>query len=242
METDNRTRHNNYQISYYDTLEKPSMQPSLTPYIFRHIDRMIQHAGLERSHKILEVGAGLGRFSLPLLSQGYALTCLDLSKKMLDRLSAQANDLPLKIAVIDIADAENYFQEKFDRIIGFFTLHHLHDLEACFRNVSRIAAPGGLVAFCEPVAYNPLYYIQMAITKKMTWRGDGGIVRMRAGRVLPAMERAGFQETGCISYGFFPPFLTNTAAGKWWEDLLEKTGVFRWAHAFQLFIGRKPVS
>lgn len=242
MKTIDRVRHNDYQISYYDTLEKPNMQPSWTPYIFRHIDQMIRHASLKRFHNILEVGAGLGRFSLPLLSRGYALTCLDLSKQMLDRLSAQAKGAPLKTVAMDIADAENSFQKEFDRIIGFFTLHHVHDLETCFRKIYRIAAPGGLVAFCEPVGYNPLYYIQMAITKKMTWKGDRGIIQMRAGRVLPAMERAGFRETQCISYGFFPPFLTNKTAGRWLEDLMEKANVFRWAHAFQLFIGRKSFS
>ena len=37
---------------------------------------------------------------------------------------------------------------------------------------SRVLRPGGRVAFCEPVAWNPLYYLQIALTPGMSFSGE----------------------------------------------------------------------
>jgi len=236
-----KVEHNAYQIRYYESQYKPNMQPAITAYILRHVNRMIEHAKLDTTHQILEVGAGLGRCSMPLLAMGFKLTCIDISQKMLGSILKHSPNLPVHTAGIDVEEAGNYFHEKFDRIIGFFTLHHLKDLEACFRGMASVAAPGAVIAFCEPVAYNPLYYLQIAFTKGMTWKGDGGIINMRAGYVLPVMRRAGLCNARCVSYGFFPPFITNTVFGSIIEDKLERIHLFRWAHAFQVFVAQMPV-
>ena len=233
--------HNLYQLEYYEKHYKPNMQPAETPYILQHIDRIIKFANLKISHTILEVGAGLGRCSFPLLARGYNLTCIDISNKMLESLRDNAKDsVLLRTAVIDITEAKAYFHEKFDRIIGFFTLHHIHDIEACFRSIAKLAKPGAVIAFCEPIAYNPLFYLQIAFTKNMTWKGDKGIMNMRKGYVFSAMEKAEFSNMRCISYGFFPSFITNTVSGKKIESILEKTRIFCWAHAFQIFVCQMP--
>ncbi|MEI8175256.1 MAG: class I SAM-dependent methyltransferase [Candidatus Omnitrophota bacterium] len=233
--------HNAYQLAYYENQYKPNMQPTETPYILRHIDKMIRYANLEKTHAILEVGAGLGRCSLPLLARGYKLTCIDISHKMLEALKMKTDGYDVRVRTMDIAAADMQLADKFDRIIGFFTLHHVHDIAACFRNLAQIAKPGAVIAFCEPRAYNPLFYVQIAVTKNMTWKGDKGIVNMRPSYVLSAMEKAGFCDLRSISYGFFPSFLTNTTPGEKIEDALEKIPALRWAHAFQIFLCRMPV-
>jgi hypothetical protein len=116
----------------------------------------------------------------------------------------------------------------------------MHDLDLIFAPIARITAPGGVIAFCEPVAFNPLYYIQIAITPHMTWQGDKGIVNMRPSKVLPAMKRAGLIDVRSVGFGFFPPFITNTRIGQRVEDVLEAARIFGWLHAFQIFLGKKP--
>src|SRR5688572_29578000 len=89
--TANQTAHNDFQRHYYETaLDKPSMQVAETPYIHSHLKRMIEAAELIPSNSILEVGAGLGKFSIPLMRQGFSLACLDISPVMLDQLSKTA--------------------------------------------------------------------------------------------------------------------------------------------------------
>ncbi len=75
----------------------------------------------------------------------------------------------------------------------------------------------------------------------MTWQGDKGIVNMRPGKVLPAMERAGWVDLRSVGFGFFPPFITNTQFGQRLEDMLESARIVGWLHAFQIFLGKKPL-
>jgi len=157
---------------------------------------------------------------------------------MLDGIQANAKGAALRTHAMDVVDAGAHFGREFDRIIGFFTLHHMYDVKGCFRGLVQVAKPGAVIAFCEPIAYNPLYYLQIAFTKNMTWEAEKGILNMRKAYVLPAMEEAGLVDLQCVPYGFFPPFIANTGWGRKIENAMEKARIFRWAHAFQAFVGR----
>ena len=56
-----------------------------------------------------------------------------------------------------------------------------------------------MVAFCEPVAYNFLYYLQIIFTKDMTWKGEKGIINMRKSYVFAAMKKAGLCDFNCVA-------------------------------------------
>jgi SAM-dependent methyltransferase len=228
-------QHNAYQRWYYETTDKRTMRPTGAPYVLRQVDRLAKIAALDQAQEILEVGCGMGRYSLPLLERGYELTCLDLSPVLLERLQAAAKQQPKRVIACDLAEVSAHTAARFDRAIGFFTLHHMHDLGLIFRALAKVLKPGAIVAFCEPVAYNPLYYVQIALTPRMTWKGDGGVVRMRPGVVLPALRQAGFGETRATPFGFFPPFVTNRRWGAAAESLMERARVFAPLHAFQIF-------
>lgn len=234
-QTRSTEQHNSYQRWYYETTDKKTMQPSGMPYVHRQIDRMADIARLGQAENILEVGCGMGRYSLPLLERGYELTCLDLSPVLLQRLQDAARIQPKHVIACDLAEVADHTSARFDRAIGFFTLHHMHDLDLIFQGLAKVLKPGAIVAFCEPVAYNPLYYVQIAATPRMTWKGDGGVARMRSGLVLPALQRAGFVDTRSTAFGFFPPFVTNHPWGAALETLMERVRLFAPLHAFQIF-------
>lgn len=230
--------HNRYQRFYYETTNKRTMQPTGSPYVQRQLDRFVAAADLRPDQAILEVGCGQGRYTIPLLDRGYQVTGLDLSPVLLQRLRDAASDRPVELVAGDVAEAGRQFDRRFDRVIGFFALHHMHDFDLVFRGISRVLKPGGVLALLEPVAWNPLYYLQIAVTPRMTWRGDGGVAKMRPGLVHPALRRQGFDDCRTESFGFFPPFLTNTRVGRSVEDFLQKRGWTRPAHAFQIFMAR----
>src|SRR5262245_30312143 len=58
-----------------------------TDLLWRAIHRIIGH---RRNLRILDAGAGTGRFSIPLAQAGHALTHLDISPRMLDAARKQA--------------------------------------------------------------------------------------------------------------------------------------------------------
>lgn len=232
--------HNSSQKGYFEATVKPTMIPSDTPYVRRHVDVVVEAAGIGPKSRVLEVGCGMGRYTLLLDRMGVAVEGFDLSQVLLDRLRAYAGDgsaIPLHCA--DVADPPVEFDGRYDAVVGFFMLHHLHDLDACFAGMSRVLAPGGRAVFLEPNPYNPLYYAQIALTPGMTWQGDRGIIQMRRRRIAAAMRRAGLDEFSLDRFGAFPPFISNRPLGRRLEAVIERVPVWRTLLPFQIFRGRK---
>jgi SAM-dependent methyltransferase len=228
--------HNAYQRRYYDRSIKPRMIPTGSAYIQRQIDELVAAAGLSRDEPIIEVGCGMGRYTIPLAERGYHVEGLDLSPVLLERLASYdrgRHDIPLYAA--DVIDPPSELTGRFSAAIGFFALHHMHDLEGCFRGMFEMLERGGRVAFVEPNALNPLYYIQIAVTPGMTWQGDRGVAKMRMGVVARAMEGAGLVNPRVTTFGFFPPFVANTRAGARLERTLENIPPLRKFLPFQIF-------
>jgi SAM-dependent methyltransferase len=229
-------KHNQTQIRYFAGM-KTNMLPADTPYVRRQVEEMIAFAGLRPGDRVLEVGCGMGRYTMPLLRSGLNVEGLDLSPFLLEQLRIHA-PLDLKVYNADIMAPPAELEGKFDAVVGFFTLHHLHDMEHCFSAMATLVRPGGTVAFLEPNAFNPLYYVQVTVTPGMTWEGDRGIVRMRRKPVFRAMQRAGLESLRVHRFGFFPPFLSNSKVGGALEQVIERI-VWRKVLPFQIFAGAK---
>jgi SAM-dependent methyltransferase len=234
-------KHNQLQRQYFEQNIKRTMQPAGTPYLRRHVDEVMQFAGIAPGQHILEVGCGMGRYTLILAERGVRVEGLDLSPVLLNRLREYDGgrfNIPLHCA--DVSQPPLELLGAFEGIVGFFTLHHLHGLVACFRAMVQLVQPGGQVVFLEPNPYNPLYYIQIAVTPTMTWQGEGGLVRMRPSLLFRAMEEAGLRCCQLKRFGFFPPFLANHRWGARVEALLERFPLWRSCLPFQIFKGQRP--
>src|SRR5262249_42958213 len=158
--TDTTARHNESQRRYFEDRAKPRMLPRRSRYLERHVDEVVRLARLSTDDRTIEVGAGMGRYTIPLLRRGYDVEALDLSSVLLERLATVSGATPGRHAA-DIADPPAELEGRFDAVIGFFTLHHLHDLGACFRGMRRLLRPRGRLVFLEPNPLNPLYYVQI---------------------------------------------------------------------------------
>jgi SAM-dependent methyltransferase len=232
------SEHNESQRRYFEERSLPRMVPVRSPYLLRHVEELVRFARLVPGERTLEIGSGMGRYTLLLADRGLLLEGMDLSPVLLERLRAFGTGLhEMPLHAFDVAEPPADLKGRFGAVIGLFTLHHLHDLEACYRGMAQLLAPGGRVAFLEPNALNPLYYLQILFTPGMTWEGDGGMVRMRRGPVFRAMRAAGFTELKLERFGFFPPVLANRSAGRKLERLLERVPPFRPILPFQLFGG-----
>jgi SAM-dependent methyltransferase len=232
--------HNLEQRQYFEQSVKATMVPRETRYLRRHVDEMLRFTGLLPGMHVLEVGCGMGRYTLLLAEMGVRVEGLDLSPFLLEKLSEFSGgryDIPLHCC--DIVNHPPEMDGKFDAVIGFFMLHHLHDITLSFKAMLPLVKPGGRIAFIEPNPYNLLYYVQMMITPGMTWRGDGGMVRMRPGVVLSAMRASGLGRLAMARFGFFPPFLANHPMGAKVETLLERVFIWRTFLPFQIFKGER---
>jgi glycosyltransferase involved in cell wall biosynthesis len=233
--------HNDVQTAYFSRSALPRMTPGDTPYVRRQIDEVARAARLEPGRSVLEVGAGMGRYSFGLARLGVRLECLDLTPAVLARLATADRDhVILARHCADVAHLPDSLVGRFDAVVGFFALHHMHDLHACLAGAARALRPGGRLVFCEPNAFNPLFYAQIALTPGMTWEGDRGVARMRPSIVVPAMVDAGLTDVALRRFGAFPPVLTNRPVGRRAEAALERIPGWGAVKPFQLFLGHRP--
>lgn len=233
-------RHNRAQRDYFERTLKATMVPRATPYVERHVEELVACVGMTVDDHVLEVGCGMGRYTLPLVARGFRVAGMDLTQAQLDRLHEYARGVEVPLYCADVVDPPRELVRTFDVVCGFFTLHHLHDVPACMKAMRQLLRPGGRIAFLEPNAWNPLYYVQIAVTPRMTWQGDKGVARMRKGVILPAMRDAGLTDLHVRRFGFFPPFLSNRSWGRSVEGVLERFPPWRPVLPFQLFAGRRP--
>lgn len=90
--------------------------------------------------KILDVGAGTGRISIPLARSGAIVTALDVSPAMLRVLARKHH----RVATV-IGDGESlpFDSESFDVVVAAFFLVHLSDPTRFFDEAYRVLKPGG---------------------------------------------------------------------------------------------------
>ena len=234
-----RLRHNGLQKMYFEGRNKPRMKPSGSPYLRRHVAELMAFAQIQPEDTVLEVGCGMGRYTLLLAEMGVKVTGLDLSGVLLERLRKyNQRDYEIPLVVGDIMDPPVALYGRFDAVIGFFTLHHLYDIGQSMAAMARLLKKdGGRIVFLEPNAFCPLYYVQIAFTPGMSWQGERGVAKMRAGVIEEAMRRAGLTAAEPQRFGVFPPFIANMRGGAPLERVLERNPLWGPFLPFQLFKG-----
>ncbi len=227
-------RHNRLQRGYFEVGTKRTMLPAATPYVSRQVDALLAFAGYRAGERVLDVGCGMGRYTIPLVRRGVAVEGLDLSPVLLEYLRDRTgDDVPVHCG--DVLDLASELAGRFDRVVGFFTLHHLHELGASFAAMREMLRPGGRLTFLEPNPLNPLYYVQIAVTPGIRWEAERGLLRLRPAQVFAELRAAGFARPAVRRFGAFPPFVANLRGAGAVERALERVPLWRPLLPFQLF-------
>jgi len=239
-----RAAHNKLQRRYYETRKAEQnhrIAVEGTPYITNHLDQMIARAKLRQDEAILDIGCGMGKYTIPLAERGYDVAGLELSPRLVEELQSQAQGrAEIETHVGDILDPDPGLLARFDRIVGFFVLHHLIDIPAAYKSAARMLRPGGGIAILEPNPLCPLYYLQITFTPSMSWAAEKGILSLKPGQTRRALAEAGFEDIALHRFGILPPFLRNRASGAMVEAAFERVPPLRPIAAFQLITGRLP--
>ena len=233
--------HNRVQRAYFEARIRRTMVPRPSRYLARHVDELVRHAALAPPQRLLEVGCGMGRYTLLLAERGFAVEGFDLTPALLEKLEGFNGgrfDIPLHAG--DIANPPRALAGAFDAVVGFFALHHMHDLDACYAGMAQLVRPGGAVAFVEPNPLNPSYYAQIALSPSMRWRAERGILRMRRRTIFGAMTSAGLIQPRLARFGLFPPVLADRAWMRSIETAAESALSPTPCLAFQIFSARRP--
>lgn len=229
--------HNVNQISYYDRTYKKTMIPNRSKYVVDQINQFIDASKIQISDRILEIGCGMGKYTFPLLELGYEITGVDISPYLLDQFNEYNNGrFGISLYNCDVLEAPRQIDGKFDLIIGFMVLHHLHQIPLSFEAMHKLLKPGGKLVFLEPNAWNFLYYLQIAFTPRMKWESEKGIVNMRQQVIKKSANAARFDKLGVKRFGFFPPFIKNTTPGNKLEKIISNIRFIDPIRPFQIFV------
>jgi 2-polyprenyl-3-methyl-5-hydroxy-6-metoxy-1,4-benzoquinol methylase len=234
--------HNRVQLDYYehrDYADNKRVFVGATPYVNNHVEKFVAFADIGAGQSVLDIGCGMGKYTIPLAEAGYQVDGLDLSSKLLDELHRQSeNRVDITTFCGDILSPNSNLIGKYDHVIGFFMLHHLFDLQKAFKQFAHILKPGGQVTFLEPNPWCALFYIQITLAPTMSWKAEKGILDLTPGKTTRYLESAGFMDVNIQRFGILPPAIRNTKMGEIAETAYDQMALFRPFSAFQMIRAR----
>ena len=123
--------------------------------------------------RLLELGCGLGHFSVFLAQQGAKVTGLDLGPDLISAATALAelNHVDCEFRQGNIT-AHPFESNTFDTVIGLSVLHHLSmtDVPRALQEASRVLKANGVAIFYEPIENSKLF----AFVQNLFPAGDKG--------------------------------------------------------------------
>lgn len=228
-----------HEVKYYAGLQdrEDFHQALLTELFIRKLNTQV------KTGRILEIGAGTGMYTLPLLKAGYAVTALDVSDASLRECKRRAVEAGLdgRLELIHAAAEDFEIDEKFDAVVGKHILHHLADIPLVVSHLFASLRPGGVLLFMEPNPLCPLWAIFISVNIKRKWDIEKGIYRCFAGQLQNIFEHAGFEKVSFDYCGFIPGFLVRRFP--WMGKLnfmFSSIPVVRKVLALQIVTGVKP--
>jgi 2-polyprenyl-3-methyl-5-hydroxy-6-metoxy-1,4-benzoquinol methylase len=208
---------------------------------------VVEALGITREHRVLEVGAGFGRFTFELLESCHSVLALDLSTRALETLERTRDARGISqqrcrtwAADLTALDREEE-PETFDFVVGFFLLHHLPAFAATIRDLAAFLAPGAGIGFLEPNRRNPLFLAQVACCADMTWAEEKGMFTLHWADIEKAYRDAQLVDVRTARFGFFPPQILNRfEVARRLEDRLERASALEWVLPFLVSTARRP--
>lgn len=238
------------QRRFYETRAHEHLQPRDRDFYAEKLATVVAASlGLGPGDRVLEVGAGFGRFTFSLLERCGSVVASDLAPAALATLerTRDARGIPalrctarrLDVTTLDATEVG----ERFSFVVGFFLLHHLPDVARCIELLSQLLAPGGQMAFVEPNRRNPLFLAQVACCADMTWAEEKGMFQLSHSGVTEAFRAAGLAPAPVQRFGFFPPQVLNRSPlARRVEARLETSAALRPLLPFLLLRARRTTA
>ncbi len=144
-----------------------------------HVDRVEKETVLQilkryfkgRRIKVLDVGAGNGRWSREFLSQGHTVTALDISENMCDYLRKNSGDLKVVRGDIECIGLNG----NFDLVFSFRNFKYVRNIEQALLNMRRLLKECEYIVIEIPNKNNPFYLLPYMLSPVLYALTDGKV-------------------------------------------------------------------
>lgn len=106
--------------------------------------KLFKILGCVKGKKILDVGCGTGRYSVPLAKKGAEVYGIDISEGMLKAAKRKSKGLNTKYQLSDMRKIP-YKDETFDKVISSLAIDHVKDYEKAILEILRVTKKGGKI-------------------------------------------------------------------------------------------------
>ena len=107
------------------------------------------HKFLKQRDKVLEIGAGTGRYSIAIAKEGYRVSSIELVESNLNVLKKNARGLDnIEAYQGDALDLGRFTDNSFDVTLSFGPMYHLYEAEdqnKALNEAIRVTKPGGII-------------------------------------------------------------------------------------------------
>ncbi len=135
-----------YAISYDRVLEHLPLYQAV-------VERLVDAMSAPGIIDVIDLGAGTGNVTIPLVKSGRRVTALDLSRAMLDRLQAKLSDQDgMQLTVVEqyAEHLPQWKNESFDGVNILLTLYDRTKPMSALDEAVRILRPGGTLVITDP--------------------------------------------------------------------------------------------
>lgn len=197
--------------AYYKKAERVPIDPELYDggrgYEFQKI---LNFANLPKNAKIIELGAGYGKYVLPLLFLGFKVTAVDIGEKLLRAIikAAKKNKLDKNLHTIQSDFRKSLIMSEYDVALCISTFHLLADTEnerqLIFSNLVKSVKPGGSVVVVEPNPLNPFLYILYFFTNQASWNVEKYFLKSTVWNLKKIFKGCKLSDIKISYIGFLP--------------------------------------
>jgi SAM-dependent methyltransferase len=184
----------NHQESFYtETVDYRLGSPHLSHWalydrlteVLRSALNQVSSAGLPAT--VLEIGAGHGGYTEPVLAGGFGVTAVEMSGPSLTRLQAKYGGNPNFRAVFHAGGPFPQDSEQYGLILAVSVLHHIPDYIAFLDEVLPRLVPGGTLLTLQ----DPLWYARVGSFAHLMDRAGFYAWRIRQGNLRRGLATAG---------------------------------------------------
>lgn len=218
---------------------------SLDPAAKYEFTKVLEQMDLAKRRTIIDLGSGIGKYSLLLAKRGHRVTAVDISTQSLKLVRAQAkryNISSIRTIKSDFSIAR--IKHRYDIGLCISTYHVLADNEKgkikTLGNFIQSLKPGGTLLVVEPNPLNPLFYFFYLFFPGVQRENIRNFLGSSPFRLRKILTSLGMKSITIRYVGFLPlRFIKKFPAVAFINEVLNRIPVINMFSAFSYITARK---